>query len=58
MTEYIPALIWSLSSVACLVVAKRRHVRNTPIRAMVVVLLGPIAIPFVLFAESEQINPA
>jgi hypothetical protein len=58
MTEYIPALIWVLSSVACLFIAKRRHVKTTAIRAMSVALLGPIAIPFVLAATPEKFNQA
>jgi hypothetical protein len=58
MTEYMPALIWALSSVACLLIAKRRHIRTTAIRAMLVALLGPIAIPFVLAAKPEKFNHA
>lgn len=53
MTEYLPALIWALSAVACLVVAKRRSVRTTGIRAALVAVLGPIAIPFVLAAKPD-----
>lgn len=51
MTAYIPALIWSLSSVACLIIAKRRHLETTAFRATWVVLLGPLAIPFVMLAK-------
>jgi hypothetical protein len=59
MTAYIPALIWLLSGLACLLIAKRRHVKSTAIRAMLVALLGPIAIPFVLAAKPELygLNP-
>lgn len=58
MTEYMPALIWTLSSITCLLIAKRRHIRTTAIRAMAVTLLGPLAVPFVLAAKSEQYNRA
>jgi len=58
MTAYIPALIWSLSSVACLIIAKRRHVKKTAVRAMVATLLGPVAIPFVMAAKPQSFNQA
>jgi hypothetical protein len=58
MTAYIPALIWSLSNVACLIIAKRRHVRKTALRAMTVALLGPAAIPFVVAAKPQSFNQA
>lgn len=58
MTAYIPALIWLLSGVVCLIIAKRRRVKQTAFRAMLVALLGPIAIPWVLLAEPENFNPA
>ncbi|WP_157814602.1 hypothetical protein [Janthinobacterium sp. 64] len=51
MTEYLPALIWSLSAFACLYIAKRRALRITAIRAILVTFLGPLAIPCVLAAR-------
>lgn len=54
MTEYLPALIWSLSAFACLFIAKRRLVKTTVVRAVLVTLLGPFAIPFVLVARPEK----
>ena len=56
MTAYLPALIWLLSGVVCLLIAKRRHVKPTAIKAMLVALLGPIAIPFVLAAKPDILN--
>jgi len=53
MTAYLPALIWSLSAFACLFIAKRRVLRITAIRAVLVTFLGPFAIPFVLAARPE-----
>jgi hypothetical protein len=58
MTVYIPVLIWLLSAVACFRIAKRRQVKPTSIGAMIVAMLGPIAIPFVLLAEPEKFNQA
>lgn len=55
MIAYVPALIWALSAVACLVIAKRRFVKTTAIRAALVTVLGPIAIPFVLAAKPESV---
>jgi hypothetical protein len=54
VSAYIPALIWSLSSVACLIIAKRRHVKKTAVRAALVTLLGPVAIPFVFAAKQQS----
>ena len=54
MTTYLPALIWSLSAFACLFIAKRRLVKTTAVRAVLVTLLGPFAIPFVLLAKPEK----
>jgi hypothetical protein len=58
MTGYIPALIWLLSAVVCLRITKRRHVKPTAIRAILVAVLGPIAIPLVLAAKPEKFNQA
>ncbi|MDO8039650.1 hypothetical protein O3298_11425 [Janthinobacterium sp. SUN137] len=54
MTTYLPALIWSLSAFACLFIAKRRSLKTTALRAILVVFLGPFAIPFVLAAKSQK----
>ena len=58
MTTYIPALIWVLSGLVCLGIAKRRHVKPTTLWAMLVALIGPIAIPLVLIAKPEKNNHA
>ena len=55
MTDYIPALIWALSAVACLVIGKRRLVKATAFRAILVAVLGPIAILFVLTAKPDTV---
>ena len=58
MTAYIPALIWLLSAVVCFRIAKCRHVKPTAMWAIIVALLGPIAIPLVLLAEPEKFSQA
>lgn len=57
MTAYIPALVWVISGVVCLAIAKHRHVKQTAVKAMLVTLLGPIAIPWVLVAKTEEFKP-
>ncbi|WP_219115831.1 hypothetical protein [Janthinobacterium sp. UMAB-56] len=54
MTTYLPALIWSLSAFVCLYLAKRRSLKTTAVRAILVVFLGPLAIPFVLAAKPAK----
>ena len=55
MTTYLPAIVWALSSVLCMAIAKRRQITATPIRAMSVALTGPFAIPFVLAAKRDKL---
>ncbi|MFA9218414.1 MAG: hypothetical protein ACEQSK_15100 [Sphingomonadaceae bacterium] len=55
MTAYLPALIWTLSNVVCLVLAKRRGLKTTAFRNTLVVLLGPLAIPLVLAAKPAHL---
>ena len=56
VTAYIPALVWLLSGVTCLWIAKRRHIKKTALRAMLVALIGPLAIPLVLAAKPDKFN--
>ena len=58
MMTYAPALIWAFSAHACLIIARRRFVKKNTVRTVLVTLLGPIAIPFVLMAKPDNINPA
>ncbi len=55
MSTYMPALIWVLSNITCLMIAKRRGVKNTTLRTMSAVLPGPFAIPLVLAAKSQKL---
>ncbi|GAB3242350.1 hypothetical protein [Chitinimonas naiadis] len=56
MTAYVPAIIWLLSAMICLSVAKKRHIRPTSAWKMRVALLGPAAIPLVMAAKPEPIH--
>jgi hypothetical protein len=51
MSAYLPACIWILSNFACHLIARRRQVQPTAIKAMSVAVFGPFAIPFVLAAK-------
>ena len=53
MGAYIPALIWLLSAAICFFITKRRNVRRTLFRDLVVVFLGPFAIPLVFLFKPE-----
>ncbi len=54
MGAYIPILIWLISAGICYYVAKRRNVRATLFRRLVVVIFGPLAIPLVFFIKTEK----
>lgn len=47
MSTYAIALIWTLSNIACHLIARQRRIRITPARAMLAALLGPLALPAV-----------
>jgi len=54
MSTYIPVLIWVLSAVLCAWIASVRHVRSKTLWAIVVAILGPFAIPLVIFARPSE----
>lgn len=58
MSTLLPALVWLLSGLVCLYIAKRRHVKQTAVKAMAVALLGPIAIPWIMVAKPEKFTYA
>jgi hypothetical protein len=51
MSTYLPAIVWMMSSILCMAIAKRRHIKPSAVKAMLVALTGPIAIPFVMAAK-------
>jgi hypothetical protein len=51
---YIPAAIWFVSALICIYIARRRRVRLSFFCNLVVVLLGPFAIPLVFLAKTDR----
>ena len=54
MGAYIPAIVWLISAVICGQIAKNRNVKVTFPRTLLVVFLGPLAIPLVYCFKPEQ----
>ncbi len=54
MSAYIPVLVWLISAGICHYIAKRRNVKSTLLRRLIVVILGPLAIPLVFFTKTEK----
>ena len=54
MGAYIPALVWVIGAVICGQIAKKRNVKATFLRTLLVVFLGPLAIPFVYVFKPEN----
>jgi len=54
MAAYVPAIIWIISAIACYYIAKARKVKPNLMRKLIVVFLGPLAIPLVFFAKAEK----
>jgi len=58
MAAYMPAIIWLISAIICIVIAKIRNVKPTFVRSLIVLFLGPLAIPLVFFAKPEKTTSA
>lgn len=54
MTAYLPAIVWVISAIVCYYIAKVRKVKLNLIRNLIVVFLGPLAIPLVFFVKPEN----
>ncbi|VAW84151.1 hypothetical protein MNBD_GAMMA18-903 [hydrothermal vent metagenome] len=54
MSAYIPILLWLISAGICYYIAKRRNVKITLFKRLIIVILGPLAIPLVFFAKTEK----
>ena len=54
MSAYIPVLIWLISAGICYYIARRSNVKTTLFKRLVVVILGPLAIPLVFFTKTEK----
>lgn len=53
MGAYIPALVWLISAFICSFIAQKRNVKTTLWRTLIVVFLGPFAIPLVFLLNPE-----
>ena len=53
MGAYIPFLVWLISAVICDRIANKRNVKVTLLRTLVVIFLGPFAIPLVYLFKPE-----
>ena len=53
MAAYIPLIIWLVSAIVCYYIAKIRNVKSNFARRLIVVFLGPLAIPLVFIATAE-----
>ena len=53
MSAFVPLIIWLLSAVLCDYVARTRNVKKTFARRALVVLFGPLAIPFAFLLKPE-----
>jgi len=50
----MPAIIWVISAIICYYIAKARNVKPGLFWNLVVVFLGPFAIPLIFFAKPEK----
>ena len=53
MGAYIPFLVWMISAFICQWIARKRKVKVTLLRTLVVVFLGPFAIPLVYLLKPD-----
>ena len=54
MAAFLPVIIWIVSAFICHYIARSRNVKPNLIRRLIVVFLGPLAIPFAFFAKPEK----
>lgn len=54
MTAYVPVIIWIVSAIICHYIARARNVKSNLVRRLIVVFLGPLAIPLAFFIKPEK----
>jgi len=54
MAALIPVIIWLVSAFICHVIARARNVKPTFMRKMIVIIFGPLAIPFTFLVKPEN----
>jgi len=53
-TMYIPTIVWMLSALAYLYIAKRKAIKLTAAKEVAVALAGPFAVLFILLAKTQR----
>ena len=53
MAAYVPVIIWIVSAFICLYIARARNVKPNLVRRLIVVSLGPFAIPLALLVKPQ-----
>ena len=54
MGQFIPVVVWIISAIICYMIAQKRGVEPTLFWNLVVVFLGPLAIPLVFLARPKS----
>ena len=54
MAMYVPAIVWVIGAIICYFIAKSRNVKPNLFWNLIVVVLGPLAIPLMFLAKPEQ----
>jgi hypothetical protein len=53
MANYMPVLVWVICAMICYYIAKARNVKPSLFWTLIVVFLGPLAMPLLLLAKSQ-----
>lgn len=54
MAAYMPVIIWIVSAIICHYIAQARNVKSNLVRRLIVVFLGPLAIPLTFLVKPEN----
>ena len=54
MAAYVPAIVWIISAFICFYIANARNVKLTISWNLIVVILGPLAIPLMFLVKPRQ----
>lgn len=54
MAAYVPVIIWLVSAIICYYIAHARNVKANLVRRLVVVFLGPFAIPLIFLVKPDE----
>jgi hypothetical protein len=56
MAAYVPAIIWIISAIMCNYIARARKVKISFMRGLIVLFLGPLAIPLALLTKPDKLT--